>query len=306
VSACIALSTKRVVSVALCALTIALASSASVAWGVWFTDIVAFGDSLTDIGNNGHASNGPLWVEDLASTMGLPAVVKASSGGHDYAVGGGRITGGGVPDLGQQVSTYVSQVGVGNANPMALYIVWAGSNDFLVKNLGVTIADAQGWALAVANDVGTLYAAGARDFLVPNLPPLGNIPLAAGYTAQQKAAFNQLVQYYNGVLAFDLASLKAAHPDMTYWTLDANALMSSMIASPSTYGFANVTDPWLANPTADPDTYLFYDGMHPTARGHQLLAEMAIGVVPEPSCFVLLGIAAGALAAAGIVRRVRR
>lgn len=58
-----------------------------------FSRIVAFGDSLSDIGNfyrltggvlppppydNGRFSNGPLWIEYLADDLGMPGRVSIS------------------------------------------------------------------------------------------------------------------------------------------------------------------------------------------------------------------------------------
>ena len=37
----------------------------------------------------------------------------------------------------------------------------------------------------------------------------------------------------------------------------------------------------------DPDTYLFWDDLHPTASGHRILAEAAIKLVASPQCDML-------------------
>src|SRR5262245_43423824 len=67
--------------------------------------IYAFGDSLSDIGNvfigtngaqplppyvNHQFSNGPVWVQDLAAGLGLPALTPSLAGGTDYAYGSGE------------------------------------------------------------------------------------------------------------------------------------------------------------------------------------------------------------------------
>jgi phospholipase/lecithinase/hemolysin len=68
-----------------------------------FSAMYVFGDSLSDVGNvylgssgsepaspyvGGQFSNGPVWVQDLAARLGLPALTPSLAGGTDYAFGG--------------------------------------------------------------------------------------------------------------------------------------------------------------------------------------------------------------------------
>jgi outer membrane lipase/esterase len=85
-----------------------------------YNQIVAFGDSLSDTGNDfilsggtspatpyfqERFSNGPIWLDQLAIKLGVAGPGPSLSGGTNYAYGGA--TAGslfqGVPDLGQQV-----------------------------------------------------------------------------------------------------------------------------------------------------------------------------------------------------------
>jgi outer membrane lipase/esterase len=82
----------------------ALCILASCASAAGIDAIYAFGDSLTDAGNvysavgipasppyyNGEFSNGPVWVQDLAAGLGLPALTPSLLGGTDYAYGSGE------------------------------------------------------------------------------------------------------------------------------------------------------------------------------------------------------------------------
>jgi phospholipase/lecithinase/hemolysin len=54
-----------------------------------FGHIVVFGDSLSDTGNAGRFSNGPVWVEQLAARLEV-ALRPAQAGGLNFAVGGAR------------------------------------------------------------------------------------------------------------------------------------------------------------------------------------------------------------------------
>jgi cholinesterase len=54
------------------AVLMALSSSAAVQAQPTFDHLVIFGDSLSDSGNAGRYSNGPVWVEQLAEMLRLP------------------------------------------------------------------------------------------------------------------------------------------------------------------------------------------------------------------------------------------
>src|SRR5579872_6310142 len=70
------------------------------AFGSQITQIVAFGDSLSDTGNDliafgspqppyyqGRFSNGPNWIDDLAAKLGVPDPQPSLAGGTNYAYG---------------------------------------------------------------------------------------------------------------------------------------------------------------------------------------------------------------------------
>ncbi len=104
--------------------------------------IYVFGDSYCDVGNiyaatkgaiplsppyyAGRFSNGPIWVEHVASAMGLPMKpALAVPGGTDYAVGGAYVLSaqgkplGTIPSVPQPGAIYMSTHG-GKAEPLAL------------------------------------------------------------------------------------------------------------------------------------------------------------------------------------------
>ena len=120
---------------------------------------------------------------------------------------------------------------------------------------------------AVVQEVGivqTLANAGATDFLVVNQPPLGSIPRLKGDPADA-AALTAAAATFNQGLQLLLPQVPLDHPSASFhiYQLDVFTLFNSVIASPSTYGFTNVTDSSQDVTTVDPDTYLFWDGLHP-------------------------------------------
>jgi phospholipase/lecithinase/hemolysin len=289
------------------------------------TEVVAFGDSLTDTGNvyaitgntvpasppyfSGHFSNGPLWVEQLAAGLGVPAPTPSIIGGNNNAFAGAETSLSGVsiqgtPNIGPQVSSYLSSHPALNSGQ--LIVLWGGANDFL----RFPFRPLPDPALPVSNlaaEITMLAQAGGKNFLVPNLPLLGTTP----YVQQQLAPFFPgIVDTMNGLTLQFNSLLSTAEDDLearlgiNIIRLDVFNLFQQIPSDPVRFGFTNVTDqakgggvgePGVVVP--NPNQYLFWDPVHPTARFHQLLGEQALArvtaeldaqPVPEPSSFVVV------------------
>ncbi len=253
--------------------------------------INTFGDSLSDVGNlydlsggtipnaddyfEGRFSNGPVWVEYLAASYGL-SVAPSRTGGDNYAFGGAS-TGQALlpPGINRQVSAFTATSPPASAS--ALFVVWGGANDYLGgATLAATVVN------NLASAISTLYADGARHFLVPNLADLGRAPSTMG--TPEAAQLTALTLQHNALLASTLGLLSQANPGIETTLLDVYTLFEQAVANPSSFGFTNVTDACLDNlACTDPDQYLFWDGLHPTTAGHQFLADFAVAaLVPEP------------------------
>jgi phospholipase/lecithinase/hemolysin len=264
-----------------------------------FNQLIVFGDSLSDVGNayglagqppsppyyQGRFSNGPVWVERLAGLLNVPVPTPAftlSSHPTDYAIGGAQMTGGVIPSLESQVGIYLQSH---KPTGSELMVLWAGANDFFNGQTNpVTVAN------ALKNQINTLAKAGAKDFLVVDLPPLELTPGHLG--APGAPALGQLVKTYNADLTTDLAALRATYPSAHIQELDVYPLYQQLIANPPAYGLTNVTGRALNGNTVVPnaDQYLYWDDIHPTQTGHELLAEAAAAVLaPEPTAMAWLG-----------------
>ena len=320
------------------------------------TQVVAFGDSLSDAGTynpttaDANPDNdipsgltfstkpGMTWAAYVAISFGHTLTPNQQVnfgivgnggevlelGGLSYAEGGARIEmdapNGGVvmqtiPNVGTvpvqlatsrsintQIDDYLAEHG--NAfDEQTLVLIQGGANDFFaflgavaanpaLANTAPAVISAA--ATAMVNQVGRLNAAGATRIIYSNLPDLGITPQfrttpLAGLATQLSLAYNAAVANALNGLGVDV--------------FDTATLIQQVAASPSTYGFTNATTPacnsfttpgnpatlsalicfptTLVAPGADL-TYVFADGVHPTAGAHALWGDQVIAAFPSP------------------------
>ena len=115
------------------------------------SDLIAFGDSLSDMGNakasvlnvpdvppywQGRFSNGPVWLEYVSDAFGLSTTVGSSTNLKEITEAfGGSQTGQGfsyllLPNVGTQINNYLANV-QSTFSPSNVVSLWAGGNDFL-------------------------------------------------------------------------------------------------------------------------------------------------------------------------------
>jgi phospholipase/lecithinase/hemolysin len=146
-----------------------------------FDHIVVFGDSLSDTGNAGRFSNGPVWVEQLAARLEI-ALRPTQAGGLNFAVGGARLDPlSGPHSLRAQADLFLR---MRQPSGRTLHIVYGGGNDLLSAVGHLKAPRMVETAVAsLRSIVADLVGHGASDLLVPNLPDVGMTPKirARGY-----------------------------------------------------------------------------------------------------------------------------
>nr|UXE45302.1 phosphatidylcholine-sterol acyltransferase [uncultured bacterium] len=250
-----------------------------------------------------HFSNGPTWAEDLADELDTPVsgkpALREPGVFTNYAVGRARARPAAPVfpdfDLGTQVGAFLTDFG-GQAPANRTYVIWIGANDLFdalealqVDSTGATSMGIIQQAIGVtAESVQMLWAAGAREFLVLNLADPALTPYVRSLGPVAQGASTQLTAAYNGALAQVLASLGAL-PQIQIRQFDINAFLHTVIASPARYGLRDVQDSCLSFGVAtnavyaDPDHYLFWDGIHPTRAGHFLISSALVRASVMPA-----------------------
>ncbi len=227
-----------------------------------------------------------VWIEQLAAMLpGKPPIRPSLEGGTDYAYGFAT-TGSGtgtytfgpgnalsvnVHNMRQQITDYLATRP--KINDKTLFVVWGGAIDVLnAKSPGDVVTAAIDEAL----DVQRLINAGATQFLVPNLPPLGAVPRLNGSPANSIAGTEASLAF-NATLAAGLTIVRDFNPGrhVRISPMDVFGLFVRVISAPSLYELTDVTSSAQGLSAVNPDTYLFWDDLHPTTRGHNLLALTA-------------------------------
>ena len=230
-----------------------------------------------------------VWHEQLSRRfLGLAAATNSLDGGLDFAVGDAQSTDGqttvpledgltiNVDNLGRQVSTYLTNVN-NAADSSALYIVWCGANDLFQDS---SAGNVTATSTRIGDQVTKLAQAGARTFIVPNLPPLGDTPKYN--TTSSKDTLNAAAQSYrdqlNSVLDTRISDLQTQGINITVYRLDVFTLFQNLINDPSVDGFTNITNS-AQGQSVVADQYLFWDDVHPTTAGHNQVALAASNLV---------------------------
>jgi outer membrane lipase/esterase len=268
--------------------------------------VYVFGDSLVDVGNvyiasgqqlplsppyfQGRFSNGPVWIENLLTRFSQP-ISPSLAGGNNFAFGGGPtgfflkqpIPAGGpppqTPGVLYQINTFIAPVPTATAN--TLYFVTAGGNDFLINLETDPNVPVNNLKTAVSE----LYAYGARNIVLTNLPDLGKIPLINTNPTNTKV-LSALTNVFNFKLEKAMVELRKTRPDLNIVIVDINTLLNRVTANPARYGLTNVTDACVGGtfdqpttPCANPDQYFYWDIEHPTKVVGQIIANFAYGAI---------------------------
>ena len=298
----------------LSSVSVALLLGGSLLSAATYTEIVSFGDSMTDGGNTNELTfgltpngdyygsrsftNGPVWVEVLAQVLGLPIPKASQLGGAratNYAYGGAE-SGDGLSNpvdpfpldlrnVGWQIDEFIADGRTLTEN--SIVTLWIGGNCLVGVPTGAQAAADNAVATLAAHiktHLEELIGLGAKTLVTPNLPLLGTVP-RNNSPASTGTFFNNLTAAFNNEHAKVIKRLRRNNPGIRIISPDTAALLNAALANPGNFGFTNSTDAAyesgiggssLGSTTVpNPEQYLFWDDLHPSGRVHDLLGRLA-------------------------------
>ncbi|MEO0969482.1 MAG: SGNH/GDSL hydrolase family protein [Cyanobacteria bacterium J06639_18] len=289
-----------------------------------FDDLVIFGDSYSDTGNafnlsknifppsppyfEGRLSNGPIWVDQIASELSLQeddiqnfAFAGATSGREVFVPEGTNIIPeepgftSELPGLLDQVDQFADGIGQDGADPNDIYFIWMNGNDFQLLNSSLSLnsslnSNSNSNSNLTSNNVSEIQAAiaqyasnistavtrlanlGAEKIAIPNISNFGLLPKAVESGASLQGTLTTLAINY--ALADTINNLER-NLGLDIIEIDVFGFTQAIVSSPQEFGLSNISDPLIeeTNPE-NPDEFLFWDGVHFTTQAQKLFADL--------------------------------
>jgi phospholipase/lecithinase/hemolysin len=279
--------------------------------------IVAFGDAMGDLGQNGAGrytvNDGTLnnWTAFVASGFGV-ALTPTSAGGTSYAIGNARVTATtdaagntGTPSVEQQITTFLGTNPTPDENDLIL--LSAGTSDVIVQaQAALAGTQTRDQMVAATGQAGRELAAqvrrltdrGFKHVVVVGPYNLGRSPWAVALN--QAALLEAASSRFNDQLLVSLVDLGAK---VLY--VDAALQFNLYTANPGSYDLKNASTPVCTSVDSGAGIgtgagqvnsrlctistlaagnyaeFLFADRVYPTPRGHQLFGDYALSRIKE-------------------------
>ncbi|KAK9899355.1 carbohydrate esterase family 16 protein [Cystobasidium minutum MCA 4210] len=267
--------------------------------GVFRKRLIVFGDSLSDDGTGAwelsdntlpveppyfehQFTNGPVWSRLLAQKHNFELM--------SYAIGGATVDNDVVPGVLREdnsllVPSVKDQVTQALAykvpRTLDVYILFAGANDAVNALALNKLLSGTEVAALIEKRVSQLYKAGAKRVLLATLPNFAATPNAK----KQPVQFRQFGTLFNEDLRTGLYNIVRRWDHLLRIEVaDIYDAFNGVLANPEAFGFDSqyLTTPcytggyeiYKGTTCADPEKHIFWDGTHPSAVSHQLIADV--------------------------------
>lgn len=201
-----------------------------------------------------------------------------------------------------QAANFLSQNG-GVARPQSTYILEFGVNDYIEVVSGIENVTVTAVIQTINQILDTLYNAGARKFVVLNVPPFAGTPLLlppftpANQSAAAQALAANLTATHNSALTAMVCSFNLSHLNANVQIFDIHSFFVNLLTNAAKEGFtvSPITSPCYQAPNffegftagnqypvcSNPDQHIFWDAVHLTKKANDLLAQDFVSTFPQ-------------------------
>lgn len=273
-----------------------------------FTSLYVFGDGTCTTTNNtsGDAyyygkryTNGRIWLEVLAQRLGLGANsttnISWSNSSNNWSYYGQYSS-----NLVKNLKNFTPPSDAGTA----LFVVWVCDADSVndMENIYPS-TDSTTWNNAINQSLANhwsiitnlYYAKGARTLIMPNAVDITEIPAFAGIHVSDPAGANfirqEMISFNAGFTALlNKAQTSPSMPGLTIYEPNYFGLVDNMLTNTAAYGLTNPVSGGVSLYAVEQGTayqklngpgtnYIFWDQMDPTAKVHEIMADIALQMV---------------------------
>ncbi|KAI8055197.1 GDSL-like Lipase/Acylhydrolase-domain-containing protein, partial [Syncephalis plumigaleata] len=279
-----------------------LATSAYTSAAPSANKLIVLGNSISDTGNiynvtlhampdskhyyKGRFTNGPNWVDHLETKLKVPV--------KNFAFGGATSNNAVVPAL-----TPIPMVLIPSVHDQAkffytptvtahsesvrdtLHVIEVANNDYLYtegerRSVNQTLIER--CASSIVNTVDYLHTTlGARKFLVFGVAALARTPHFKTLPQKYQEETERVTTEHNRLLLLDLQEYQGKNTNTEIYYFDLKKYMEAEMSRSESLGFKDINhscyDDRADTICSNPDEHLFWDRVHPTTKGHQLLME---------------------------------
>ena len=255
-----------------------------------FDTIISFGDSATDTGNvykltnhtwplvppyfQGRFSNGFVWIEKL----GVSDVRNYAYGGattDNHLIQGYTASDTiPVPGVRQQIAIYLNDTRTTERNfARTLYVIRVEGNDYFFN--GTILPSIV--AASIVNCVRDLLQIGVKHLLIVNQSPIQAMPFVQ--TEEETVYYRTRTIYHNNNLSIEIQKLDYNRKEVSLNLFDVYSFILRIISDHSNHSLNtkdycwNISNGQVTILCSTPESYLYIDQYHSTARMHELIGD---------------------------------
>lgn len=251
---------------------------------------------------NTTSTNGDTWIALLANAVDINQPKPISSTeisltnetATNFSRGGAEIINtqggtGGIDrpnDAGEQFNELKTYLNYNKLADTDIFAITSFGNDILMKyeigkQADVTdtyIDTLQTELLRIINESIIL---GFTNILIANMPRIDLLPdVQASFNSTDLTSMKNHVDYFNSQLNAMMTTLVENNFSVSFFISDLGDLFTNVVNNPAQYGFVDATSTLYDPDTGiaiglDPNTVMWWDGLHPTEALHQMIADNA-------------------------------